>query len=246
MDKKNSFDNNSSVNANILVVDDEQVMRDLLDVYIREMNFTVIKAHDGIEALEAIEKNKPDIIITDLIMPRMNGIELIKKLKEKTSTVLLPIVVITALTEREIALEAFELGVEEFIRKPIDRMILEARLKSIYKTRNLHNELMNSRIECEKEKLFSELIMTIFHYMRNTLQPLAIANNRYNRSPTADNIKLLVETSSSSVDKLYAILDTLHEYKEKELIDIKSYYQGINMLDLEKEIHKKLAKLYNK
>ena len=63
MDKKNSFDNNSSIKANILVVDDEQVMRELLDVYIREMNFTAIKAHDGIEALEAIEKNKPELYL---------------------------------------------------------------------------------------------------------------------------------------------------------------------------------------
>lgn len=240
MDKNIPFDDNSGVKPDVLVVDDEPVMRDLLSIYIREMNFSVIEANDGLEALEVIDRYKPQIIITDLIMPRMNGIGLIKKLKENPSTALLPIVVITALTEREIALEAFELGVDEFIRKPVDRMILEARLKSIFKTKNLQKELMNNRIECEKTKLFSEMIMTMFHYMRNTLQPLAIANSRYKRSPIDNNIELLAETSNDSVKKLYAILDTFHEYEEKELIDMKKFSHGINMLDLEQEINKKL------
>jgi DNA-binding response OmpR family regulator len=244
MNKYNLLDDSegSLIKGTVLIVDDDPVMLDLLDVYITEMNVTVIKAKDGVEALEKIYTQEPDIILTDLAMPRMNGIELVKKLKQNSTTALIPIIVITALTERDIALEALELGVDEFITKPFDKIILRARLKSIFKTKKLQEELINRTVESEKVKLFSEIVMTVFHYVRNTIQPLAIASSRYARSNSDENMNLLFETGHECVDKIYAILNTLHECEQKGLINVKTFSRGVNMLDLEKEINKKLKR----
>lgn len=227
----------------ILVVDDEPVVVELLKANFTEMGFQVIKASNGLEALEALKKDKPDVIITDLIMPYMDGIELIKKIKENPETTLVPIIVITAMAERETLLKAVELGVDEFITKPFDRMILSARIKSIFKAKRLQVELLEHEVECERSKLLSEIILTIFHYVRNTMQPLAIADSRFSKSPSEENIALLFQTSTECVKKIDAIMNTLHEYEEKDLIKMKTYTEGINMLDLEREIQEKL-KIY--
>jgi PleD family two-component response regulator len=205
------------------------------------MGFKVFKASNGSEALEVMKTNLPDMLITDLVMPVMDGLELIKRVKEDSITSLMPIIVITAMGDRQNVLQAAELGVDEFIIKPFDRMILGARIKSMFNTMKLQQELTAHRVESEKVKLLSEIVMTVLHHIRSTTHPLSIVAKRYQKSPTPANAELLYQTVIDSVQKINATVNSIQTLEETGLIKIKRYYEGIAMLDIDKEITKCLA-----
>lgn len=102
----------------ILVVDDQDGVRQLLMEILRGEGFEVSSVSNGYEALEALEKKCPDLILVDIKMPRMNGLDLLREIKNKGYPCL-P-VMMTAYGELEIANEAMELGVRHFINKPFD------------------------------------------------------------------------------------------------------------------------------
>ena len=120
--------NNSSI---LLVEDDINLQKSfakLLNFYVQN----VFLANDGLEALEVYKKNKPDIIITDVKMPRLNGIEFIKKIREENSKI--PIVVTSAYTDQEYLLESIKLSLVEYLIKPMKEEDLEKVLMQCAKT----------------------------------------------------------------------------------------------------------------
>lgn len=224
----------------ILIVDDEPIVLRVLEIHLNDMGFQVLKAVNGAEALNIMKLEMPDLLITDLLMPVMDGLELIKRIKEDSNTLLMPIIVITAMGDRQNVLRAAELGVDEFIIKPFDRNVLSARIKSLFKTKKLQEELMGHKIESEKAKLLSEIVMTVLHHIRNTTHPLAIAAKRYQKSPTTENAELLCQYAVESVEKINATVNSLQSYEQSGLIKIKRYFEGIAMLDIDKEVSKRL------
>lgn len=102
----------------ILVIDDEPDVRDLLKDHLEDNNFTVYVVDDGAEALESMERNIPDLVITDLLLPGEHGIDLIKIIKEKF---FLPVIVISGIyREKEVAHVIKEDLVEAFFEKPLN------------------------------------------------------------------------------------------------------------------------------
>src|SRR3990172_2776304 len=101
----------NSMEGTILIVDDEPIVLRVLEINLTDMGFKVFKASNGSEALEIMKTNLPDMLITDLVMPVMDGLELIKRVKEDSITSLMPIIVITAMGDRQNVLQAAELGV---------------------------------------------------------------------------------------------------------------------------------------
>lgn len=104
--------------ATILVVDDEELIRWSLAEHLRGEGFEVIEAEDGIDCLEKVEQRSPDLIITDLKMPRMDGMEALRRLREREEEV--PVIVLTAHGAVDSALEATRLGAKAYISKPFD------------------------------------------------------------------------------------------------------------------------------
>ncbi|MBI5582928.1 MAG: response regulator [Deltaproteobacteria bacterium] len=106
---------------NILIVDDSQTMRTVIKKTVAISGFEIgacWEAGDGKEALEILDKEWVDVILTDLNMPRMNGLELVKSLKEKESTRHIPVVLITTEGSESRVQEAYALGIEGYIQKP--------------------------------------------------------------------------------------------------------------------------------
>lgn len=101
----------------ILVVEDDEIVRDIMSSYFEDSDFVVIEANNGQVALEQLKKENPDIIITDLLMPIMDGYELIKSVTEENPEI--PIVVVSAVGDVESALKAVRLGAWDYIHKPI-------------------------------------------------------------------------------------------------------------------------------
>jgi DNA-binding response OmpR family regulator len=101
----------------ILVVDDEKETVDLLKKYLESQAYDVISAYDGKQALEKI-KEKPDLIILDIIMPDMNGFEVLHDLRSKVETRYIPVVIFSARSESDSILKAEDLGTTDYVIKP--------------------------------------------------------------------------------------------------------------------------------
>jgi DNA-binding NtrC family response regulator len=121
----------------ILVVDDEAAMREVLEMRLQEWGFDVRLAGDGLEAKELAESYDPDIVITDVVMPQVSGIELLRTLKAGYTD--RPIVLITAQASIDLAVEAMKEGAQDFVTKPLDypklRVILQAAEKDLERRR---------------------------------------------------------------------------------------------------------------
>ena len=124
----------------VLVVDDNKTNVELLEAYLGTQ-YEVARAYDGEGALEKVESEFPDLILLDIMMPRLNGYEVCKRLKGSEETNFIPIVMVTALKETEEKIKGLEAGADDFLTKPVDRAELLARVKSLLRIKHLHDEL---------------------------------------------------------------------------------------------------------
>ena len=117
----------------ILVVDDQVQNVELLEAYLVGQGYEIIKASSGEEALEKLAHNQIDLVLLDVMMPKMSGIDVLEKLRADEKTKMIPVVMVTVLKETEDKVKALEAGCDDFISKPFDKVELLARVKSILK-----------------------------------------------------------------------------------------------------------------
>jgi DNA-binding response OmpR family regulator len=125
--------------AKVLVADDERQIRDLLSEFLTSEGYEVLLASDGEEATGLAEREYPDVILLDVKMPGIDGIEVCKRLKAEPKTQFIPVIMITGYVDNKMA--AIEAGADDFVNKPIDLVELAVRLKSILRIRYLTDEL---------------------------------------------------------------------------------------------------------
>jgi two-component system cell cycle response regulator len=129
------------VTAQILVVDDVAANVKLLEAKLASEYYNVITAKDGFEAIEMTEKHRPDLILLDVMMPGMDGFETCKRIKENPNVSHIPIVMVTALSEKADRIKGLEAGADDFITKPINDTTLFARVRSLVRIKLLLDEL---------------------------------------------------------------------------------------------------------
>ncbi len=123
----------------LLVVDDEREIRDLLKKFLLAEGYEVIVASNGEEAVELAKRENPQIILLDIEMPGIDGIETCKRLKEEEKTRLIPVIMVTAFGNRDI--EAYLEGAADVVNKPLEMVELAFRVKSMLRVRYLTDEL---------------------------------------------------------------------------------------------------------
>ena len=128
----------------ILIVDDNPANVELLKSQLKPYPYKLECAFDGEEALEKVRKSPPDLLLLDIMMPRISGFEICRRLKNDKATQFIPIIVITALQEQSDKLKAIELGADDFLVKPINRLELTTRIKSLLRMKLLHDDLDTS------------------------------------------------------------------------------------------------------
>jgi CheY-like chemotaxis protein len=127
--------------STVLVVDDNPQNVELAQAYLETLNCVVHTAVDGIDALEKVPKCKPDLILLDIMMPRMSGFEVCRRLKADPKTRDIPILMVTALNELGDIERGVEAGTDDFLTKPINKLELLTRVKSLLRVRHLKGEL---------------------------------------------------------------------------------------------------------
>ena len=130
--------------ATILVVDDNKPNVELLQVHLESAGYNVITAYGGEEALAKVLSSKPDLILLDIMMPRISGYEVCRRLKAGPETKNIPIVIVTALNELEDVEKGVEVGADDFLMKPINKHELFSRVKSMLRVKNLEDELQRT------------------------------------------------------------------------------------------------------
>src|SRR5262249_50357695 len=128
----------------LLIVDDEESNRDMLSRRLQRNGFEVALAEDGPEALAAIEQQAPDIVLLDIRMPGMSGMDVLRAIGERHSPAELPVVMVTAEGQSSSIVEALQLGANDYLTKPVDMPVALARIRTILSQKNLSEALRES------------------------------------------------------------------------------------------------------
>lgn len=128
----------------ILVVDDIRANVDLLEAIFVKEGFSVHSALGAVEALKVFEKHRIDIAVVDVMMPGIDGFSLCSTLKQKAANRFFPVILLTALSDRNSKIKGLEVGADDFISKPFDTLELVLKIRSLLKLKNLHEELDHS------------------------------------------------------------------------------------------------------
>jgi two-component system cell cycle response regulator len=115
----------------ILVVDDEAMNRKLVEAILAAENSEIITAEDGVQALTCAAETPPDLILLDMMMPGMNGLEVLRKLKTNAVTAEIPVIMVTAMADRESVTQALDAGADECLSKPVNAAELVLQVKNM-------------------------------------------------------------------------------------------------------------------
>src|SRR4030043_2431565 len=127
----------------ILIVDDQPQNNELLEAYLAPQGYEIVKAANGEEALGKLTGNQIDLMLLDVMMPGMDGFEVTRRVRKDDKNRLLPIILVTALRETEDRVKGIEAGCDDFLSKPVDKMELLARVRSLLKVK-AYNDLMRN------------------------------------------------------------------------------------------------------
>src|SRR5678815_2278275 len=127
--------------ARVLVVDDVELNVKLLEAKLASEYFEVVTAYNGHSALELAEAEPPDIVLLDVMMPRMDGFEVCRRLKANERTTDIPVVMVTALSDVSDRLRGLESGADDFLTKPVNDVALFARVRSLVRLKTMVDEL---------------------------------------------------------------------------------------------------------
>jgi len=158
--------------AKILIVDDEEKNRKLLQAFLEADGYQALEADNGASCLEAVAEHSPDLVLLDVMMPVMNGYEVAKTMKDNPDTRPIPIIMVTALGDRESRIRGLDAGAEEFLSKPVDRLDLSVRVRNLLRLKEMsdllkyHNQLLEQTVEKRTRQLKTSFFDSIYTLMR--------------------------------------------------------------------------------
>jgi len=146
----------------ILIVDDNPANVEILQMRLMANNYDVITATDGEMGLTIAREKLPDLILLDIMMPKMDGFEVCRKLKGDSTLPFMPIILVTAKTESKDVVAGLEAGGDEYLTKPVDHAALVARVKSMLRIKLLHDTVLEQSTQLKKQLKTATKIQTLF------------------------------------------------------------------------------------
>ena len=135
----------------ILVVDDVPDNLDILQMRLESQGYEVVTAGNGVEALEKVRELQPDLVLLDIMMPRMDGIEAVKRLKADSSLPFIPVILVTARADAKDVIAGLESGGDDYLTKPVDHAALLARVRSMLRIKALHDTVQAQAQRLEEQ-----------------------------------------------------------------------------------------------
>jgi len=146
----------TNTNYEVLIVDDNEMNRDLLSRRLDRQGYVISLAADGQQALDMVNNNKYDLILLDIMMPEVNGYQVLESIKADGALLHIPIIMISALDEIESVVRCVELGAADYITKPFNPVLLKARITSCLEKKALHDQEEEYRKKIEQYNLHLE------------------------------------------------------------------------------------------
>jgi two-component system sensor histidine kinase/response regulator len=224
----------------ILIVDDEPKVIEVIAYHLEREGYEVLSAPDGKEALECVVADAPDLIITDVMMPNVDGIELCRRVKGNIETHFIPVIVVTARGSKQVKLDSLDAGADDFVDKPVDALELSTRVRALLYTKQLHDELGAYRRDLEKrveertselkaayerlkelDKLKTNFIGNVSHELRTPLHQIRTAISLLGEKELSSDEQATVfgaaEETLESLSQLVEDILVLNTYNEPQI-----------------------------
>ena len=146
----------------ILIVDDNPANVEILQMRLMANNYDIITATDGERGLAVARENHPDLILLDIMMPIMDGLEVCRRLKGDPSLPFMPIILVTAKTDSKDVVAGLDAGGDEYLTKPVDHAALVARVKSMLRIKMLHDTVLEQSTQLKKQLKTATKIQSLF------------------------------------------------------------------------------------
>lgn len=219
----------------VLIVDNDEISRQRLQQILATQNYHIEQTDSGESALSLTEKDPPDIILLDVVLPGQNGFEVCRRIKEKEKFKMIPIIFITALEETINKVQAFNAGGSDYITKPFRRTEVLARVKAHLKIRRMEKGLLKK----ERQLGISALIVALNHKINNALAAFPLWKEFVKERKAHGASEEEIETLDSMLQQINYIIKLLHKItmlsQEGNLDKIKytKYVGEETMLDIE-------------
>lgn len=188
----------------ILIVDDEPDNFDVIETFLKDEGYQLHYAPNGQKALDQLASFQPDVILLDVMMPGMNGIQVCQTIKAKSEWRMIPIVMVTALNTKEDLARSLEGGASDFISKPVNSTELKARVRSMLKIKKQYDDLQALLQQRE------DMVHMIVHDLRNPLTSILLSTDIL-RFPnlTVENQRKKVDQIAMAGHQLQSLIDSL-------------------------------------
>lgn len=192
----------------ILIVDDEKEIRDLVEIYLKGEGYETLKAKDGEEALYLLKGNDVDLVILDVMMPKLNGIETCLKIREESQ---IPIIMLSAKSEDVDKILGLNMGADDYLSKPFNTLELMARVKSQLRRYKKFNNYQ-SREENELTVIIDDLVIKL------DTHEVFLGENSIKFTPTEFDILVLLAKNRGKVFSMVNIYESVwnQEYMESD------------------------------
>lgn len=225
----------------VLIVDDNSNNVKIIALALQPLNFKLVIATSGKTAIEMVEKTRPDLVLLDVMMPGMDGFETCKIIKSKEENANLPVIFLTALTDKENTLKGFENGGVDYITKPFNKDELISRVKTHLELKLTRDELETTSkylysLNAVKDKLFS----VIGHDLRSPLGSvkmyLEYLSETINELPK-DQLQNTFDVLVKTVDEVFSLLENLLGWAKSQSGNLSINKELINLNDLTNNVH---------
>jgi signal transduction histidine kinase len=199
----------------ILIVDDDRVSLELLRSQLTLSDYSVRCAQGGAAGLAAAFQDAPDLVLSDVVMPDIDGFEVVRRLKGHAATRAVPVVLVTSLNARAERLRGLSAGADDFLTRPVDASELEARVRSLLRSKTLYDQLQASNLELEQAvRARDEFLSVASHELRTPVagvkaaaQLLLRLSNRGTLNP--ENLKASLQELERSASRLAQLTEDL-------------------------------------
>lgn len=210
----------------ILLVDDDEINGKIFCKRLEKRGFDVSLVHSGSACLETIHKDPSYIVLLDIVMPEMDGVEVLDTLRKKYDSTVLPIIMITAKDEVEQVVECLEMGANDYITKPLSIEIAIARINTQLKMMDLHKKSLKSK----QFQTIASMVATYNHEINNPLTIAMACLRKDVSSLTQDKL----DQSIGALNRIAEIVRKIEEItKDPDSIEETTYVEDLKMIKLD-------------
>ena len=187
----------------VLVVDDDPVNFDVIEILLFKEEYELHYKDNGTDAIASLAEIKPDIILLDVMMPYMDGIEVCQQIKNAKKWQHIPIIIISALSDKEDLARCLEAGADDFISKPINSLELCARVRSMLRIKSQYDHIQETMV------LREEMMQTIVHDLRNPLVGIMLGCESLKAVDMSDRAKKRIDQIGKTIKQMRLLIDDI-------------------------------------